>query len=77
MRKKRTSIKKVNQATSRRDSIQKDKIINPRKLPYSHLISFSIKIYCLIIITSYSNKILEFKNIKYIPDMAIQQFFDE
>ncbi len=77
MRKKRTSIKKVNQATSRRDSIQKDKIINPRKLPYSHLISFSIKIYCLIIITFYSNKIVEFKNKKYIPDMAIQQFFDE
>ena len=56
MRKKRTSIKKVNQATSRGDSIQKDKIINPRKLPYSHLINFSIKIYCLLTIIAHENK---------------------
>jgi len=60
MRKKRTFLKKVNQATSRRDSIQKDKIINPRKLPYSLVISFSIKIYGLLTITVYSNKIENF-----------------
>ena len=77
MRKKRTSIKKVNQATSRRDSIQKDKIINPRKLPYSHLISFSIKIYGLLTITALANKLRDLKVMgKKITNLTILQLFN-